>query len=60
MAQRYDVAVAGGGPAGSAAAWHAAKAGARVVVIDQAEFPRGKPCGDGLTPRAVSLIQKMG
>lgn len=60
MAQRYDVAVAGGGPAGSAAAWHAAKAGARVVVIDKAEFPRDKPCGDGLTPRAVSLIQKMG
>ncbi|WP_041782577.1 NAD(P)/FAD-dependent oxidoreductase [Mycolicibacterium chubuense] len=60
MAQRYDVAVAGGGPAGSAAAWQAARSGARVVVFDKAEFPRDKPCGDGLTPRAVSFLQRMG
>ena len=60
MAQRYDVAIAGGGPAGSAAAWEAVKTGARVVVLDKAEFPRDKPCGDGLTPRAVSFMQKMG
>jgi geranylgeranyl reductase family protein len=58
--QRYDLAIAGGGPAGSAAAWQAAQTGARVVVMDKAEFPRDKPCGDGLTPRAVSFIQKMG
>jgi menaquinone-9 beta-reductase len=58
--QRYDLAVAGGGPAGSAAAWQAAQTGARVVVLDKADFPRDKPCGDGLTPRAVSFIQKMG
>ena len=60
VAQRYDVAVAGGGPAGSAAAWQAVQTGARVLVLDKAEFPRDKPCGDGLTPRAVSFIQKMG
>ena len=60
MTQRYDLAIAGGGPAGSAAAWQAAQTGARVVVLDKAEFPRDKPCGDGLTPRAVSFIQKMG
>lgn len=60
MKQRYDVAIAGGGPAGSAAAWQAVKTGARVVVLDKAEFPRDKPCGDGLTPRAVSFLQKMG
>lgn len=58
--QRYDVAIAGGGPAGSAAAWKAAQTGARVVVLDKAAFPRDKPCGDGLTPRAVSYLQKMG
>jgi geranylgeranyl reductase family protein len=60
MNQRYDVAIAGGGPAGSAAAWKAAQTGARVVVLDKAEFPRDKPCGDGVTPRALSYIQKMG
>jgi geranylgeranyl reductase family protein len=30
------------------------------VVLDKAEFPRAKPCGDGLTARAVSYLQKMG
>ncbi|RDH76107.1 geranylgeranyl reductase family protein [Mycolicibacterium moriokaense] len=58
--QRYDLAIAGGGPAGSAAAWQAVQAGARVIVLDKATFPRDKPCGDGLTPRAVSYMQKMG
>ncbi|WP_102144289.1 NAD(P)/FAD-dependent oxidoreductase [Mycobacterium hubeiense] len=60
MTRRYDLVIVGGGPAGSAAAWQAVQTGARVVVCDKAEFPRDKPCGDGLTPRAVSYIQKMG
>jgi flavin-dependent dehydrogenase len=34
--------------------------GAKVVVLDKAEFPRDKPCGDGLTARAVSDLQEMG
>lgn len=58
--QRFDLAIVGGGPAGSAAAWQAAQTGARVVVLDKAQFPRDKPCGDGLTARAVSHLQKMG
>ncbi|MGO4445011.1 NAD(P)/FAD-dependent oxidoreductase [Mycobacterium sp. 2YAF39] len=60
MTQHYDLAIAGGGPAGAAAAWQAVQTGARVVVLDKAAFPRDKPCGDGLTPRAVSHLQKMG
>lgn len=60
MTQRFDLAIVGGGPAGSAAAWQARQAGARVVVLDKADFPRDKPCGDGLTARAVSYLQKMG
>src|SRR5258708_39390721 len=60
MTQRYDLVIAGGGPSGSAAAWQAAQTGAKVVVLDKAEFPRDKPCGDGLTARAVSYLQRIG
>ena len=56
----YDLVVCGGGPAGSSAAWRAASLGARVLVIDKAKFPRDKPCGDGLTPRAVASIGALG
>jgi geranylgeranyl reductase family protein len=51
--ERYDVLVAGAGPAGSATAIHLARAGARVLLADKAGFPRDKPCGGGLTGRAL-------
>ena len=60
MTEQFDLVIAGGGPSGSAAAWQAAQTGAKVVVLDKAAFPRDKPCGDGLTARAVSYLQKMG
>ncbi len=44
----WDVAVVGAGPAGSSAAYAAATSGARVAVLDAAEFPRYKTCGGGL------------
>ena len=50
---RYDVLVVGAGPAGSSAAIHLARAGARVLLVDRATFPRDKPCGGGLTGRAL-------
>jgi geranylgeranyl reductase family protein len=49
---KYDVAVVGAGPSGSTTAYHLAKAGARVLLLDRAEFPREKPCGGGVTARA--------
>ncbi len=52
--------IVGAGPAGSAAAAWAARGGHEVLVIDAAEFPRDKPCGDGLTPRAVLELQRLG
>lgn len=55
-----DVVVVGAGPAGSAAAAWAARAGRDVLVIDAADFPRDKPCGDGLTPRAVEQLELLG
>lgn len=44
----WDVAVVGAGPAGGIAACVAAKAGARVVLLDRAAIPRYKTCGGGL------------
>jgi menaquinone-9 beta-reductase len=55
-----DVLVVGAGPAGSAAAAWAARGGADVVLADAAVFPRDKTCGDGLTPRAVGEMQRLG
>lgn len=55
-----DVLIVGAGPAGSAAAWHAAKRGLDVLLIDQATFPRDKTCGDGLTPRAIHQLEAIG
>ena len=58
--QRADVVVIGAGPAGSAAAAWAARNGRDVLVIDAAQFPRDKACGDGLTPRAVAELELLG
>ena len=55
-----DVLVVGAGPAGSAAAAWAAKAGLDVLLVDSAVFPRDKTCGDGLTPRAIGELQRLG
>ena len=48
--------VVGAGPAGSSAAIHLARGGARVLLADKARFPRDKPCGGGLTGRALKQI----
>ena len=48
--------VVGAGPAGSSTAIHLARAGAKVLLADKARFPRDKPCGGGLTGRALKRI----
>ena len=53
MMQRFDVLVVGAGPAGSATAMHLARGGKTVLLADRARFPRDKPCGGGLTGRAL-------
>jgi geranylgeranyl reductase family protein len=52
---RYDVAIVGAGPAGAWAAYRLARAGARVALVDDSH-PREKPCGGGLTGRALRLV----
>lgn len=50
----------GAGPAGSAAATWAARSGHDVLLLDAARFPRDKTCGDGLTPRAMGELDRLG
>ncbi|HET6165446.1 MAG TPA: geranylgeranyl reductase family protein [Marmoricola sp.] len=57
---RTDVLVVGAGPAGSAAAAWAARSGRDTVLVDAAVFPRDKTCGDGLTPRAIAELDRLG
>ena len=52
----FDVAIVGAGPAGSVAAHRLATAGASVLLVDKAVFPRDKPCGGGVTGRAARLL----
>src|SRR5437764_10956902 len=54
--ERFDAIVVGAGPAGSTTAYRLARAGARVCLLDRARFPRDKPCGGGLTLRAVRQL----
>ncbi|GIE81271.1 drug:proton antiporter [Actinoplanes philippinensis] len=60
VADEADVIVVGAGPGGSAAAYHLARHGVRVLLLEKTEFPREKVCGDGLTPRAVRQLIRMG
>ncbi len=52
----FDAIVVGAGPAGSTAAVRLSSAGARVLLLERERFPRDKPCGGGLTYRAVRQL----
>lgn len=58
----WDVVVVGAGPAGSAAALAALRTrpGASVLLLDRADFPRDKSCGDGIAPQALDELARLG
>jgi flavin-dependent dehydrogenase len=57
MPEQYDVLVVGGGPAGSTCARTLVAGGARVAVIDRAEFPRVKLCAGWLSPAIWDVLE---
>ncbi|MCA9160213.1 MAG: FAD-dependent oxidoreductase, partial [Planctomycetales bacterium] len=55
--QSYDCLIVGGGPAGSTCAWQLRQAGAGVLVLDKASFPRDKTCAGWITPSVVESLE---
>lgn len=49
----YDCIIVGAGPAGGSAAYHLAKRGRSVLVLEKASLPRYKPCGGGVSPQVA-------
>jgi geranylgeranyl reductase family protein len=62
MSERWDLLVVGAGPAGAAAAIGALwmQPELRVLLLDRADFPRDKSCGDGIAPHAIDLLTAHG
>ena len=55
-----DVAIAGAGPAGATLALLLGRAGLRVDLYDAHRFPREKPCGEGILPTGVAVLERLG
>lgn len=55
----YEAIIVGGGPAGATAGFVLAKAGKRVLIVDQEEFPRDKLCGGALTEKCLRALKEI-
>lgn len=55
----YDLAVIGGGPAGTAAAITAARSGAKVLLLEKGSFPRHKVCGEFVSAESLELLDSL-
>ena len=58
--ETFDVAIVGGGPAGSTCSAFCAGAGLRTIVIEREKFPREKVCGDCLNPACWPVLRRLG
>lgn len=56
---RFDVAIAGAGPAGSSAAIRLANAGLKVLLIERKKFPRAKLCGEFISPECIGHFEEL-
>ena len=57
--QTFDIAIVGGGPAGSTCAAFCARAGLRTLLLEREKFPREKVCGDCLNPSCWSVLDRL-
>jgi len=58
--KQFDVAIAGGGPAGASAAIRLALTGARVLLVEEKKFPRPKLCGEFISPECLTHFRELG
>jgi flavin-dependent dehydrogenase len=55
----YDLIIVGGGPAGTCAAISAARADARILLLERGRFPRHKVCGEFVSAESLGLLKKL-
>ena len=60
VSNKYDVIVAGGGPAGTSLAIHLAENDISVLLVEQRKFPRAKLCGEFISPECFSHFERLG
>ncbi|MBM3403967.1 MAG: geranylgeranyl reductase family protein [Bacteroidetes bacterium] len=58
-ASRYDVVIAGAGPAGLVSALNLTGHGYRIALIDKSAYPREKTCGDALSGKALAVLKRL-
>src|SRR2546429_4590856 len=60
VTDRWDIVVVGAGPAGATTALLLARAGASVLLMDRARFPRDKACSEYLSPATTEILERLG
>ena len=60
MTHRWDAVIVGAGPAGATTALLLARAGASVLLVDRARFPRDKACSEYLSPATTEILDRLG